>query len=70
MQTSTPSVEYVKQRFDQIEAALAERDGELAASIIRLIAADGYPDLADQILNGLIERGLNNLVARVQAARG
>jgi len=65
--SSTPSVEYVQRRFDQIEAAIAERDGDLAVSIIKLINADGYPELADQILNGLIEKGLENLVERARA---
>jgi hypothetical protein len=62
--TETPTVEYVHRRFDQIEAAIAQHDGGLAMSIIQLVADDGYPDLADQIFNGLIERGLNHLVAR------
>lgn len=68
MADTKPSVEYVQRRFDQLEAALDQHDGDLAVSIIKLIEADGYPDLAKQIIDGLIEKGLENLVARAREA--
>jgi hypothetical protein len=54
--------QYVRERCAQLEEALDRRDGELAVAIIETIRYDGHPDLADTILHGLIEQGLNNLV--------
>jgi hypothetical protein len=59
----TPSAGYVNQRLDQIEAACAARDGKRAVAVIDLIHADGYPDLAREILTGLVGKGLDNLAA-------
>ncbi len=58
-----PTEEYARQRMDQVAAACDQRDGELAAAIIQLIEADGYPEFARRLLDGLIELGIRNALA-------
>jgi hypothetical protein len=59
---TNPTPEYLTGRLAQIKAACDARNGELAAGIIGLIRADGYPEVADTLVRDLIGQGLRNLV--------
>lgn len=55
---------YITIRTDQVDAAIRAHDGALAGDIIRGIAADGYPVFAEHLLDELVERGLQNMIAK------
>lgn len=64
---NVPDRDYVDRRTAQLEAAVDASDGKLAVSIMQLIAADGYPELADAWTKGLVEQGLRNLATKAGA---
>lgn len=59
--SNIPGREYAERRTKQLVAALNAANGPLAVSIIKLIAADGYPEFADALTRELVEQGLNRL---------
>ena len=63
---NTPTPEYIKARMAQISAACEAQDGNLALAVVDLVKADGYPRLADQILDGLVNKGLHNLASKAR----
>jgi hypothetical protein len=57
---STPTKAYTRDRIGQLAAACRQRDGETAVAVIELVRADGYNDLADQLVNSVVEQGLQS----------
>lgn len=51
--------------FDQLKLAVANRDGDAAMAVIKAIHGAGYPQVADIILDGMLDVGLRRLAERI-----
>lgn len=61
---NVPSQEYLDRRIAELESAIEARDGARGVLIMQLIAADGYPEFAADLIRRLIAAGLANAGAR------
>jgi len=57
---------YLGPRMKVLEKAAADRDGDAVVAVIEMIRAEGRPDLAEVILDGLLDVGLRQLVGGSQ----
>lgn len=46
---------YLNAKFDQLGAAIRSGDKPAAMAVVQQIRDDGYPEVADEVLDGLIE---------------
>lgn len=58
-----PPAEYAARMADIMRKAIENRNGVGLWSVVQQIRADGYPDLADDVVRGMVVRALERATA-------